>query len=187
MLLGSHLIKANTKQFHWLSVQQRLLGKFSMISPSLEDHCLPAPPLNPTGLEVQQCPEQQITPWWHRQGPDKNSTKHTCVRTLQQAHAPASLVIPEFHPCQAFHLFQGLLVYPLRPEKEHMHQGTVCYLFTEKFMSNNFNFMASVKQPDVWSSLTQMTASDNILNMNTVKIKETKTILNIVLSVMVYP
>lgn len=35
-------------------------------------------------------------------------------------HTPASLVILEFHLCQALHLFQGLLVYQLHPEKQHM-------------------------------------------------------------------
>lgn len=49
------------------------------------------------------------------------------VREHKQAHEPASLVIQEFHLCQALHLFQGLLVYLLRPDKEHMHQSTVFY------------------------------------------------------------
>lgn len=40
---------------------QRLTGRYSVYSPSLEDHCLPAPLLSPAALEVQQCPEKQIT------------------------------------------------------------------------------------------------------------------------------
>lgn len=54
LLLGSHPIKATTKPIS-LTVYS-----YNMFSPSLEDRCLPAPPLSRPGLEVQQCPEGQI-------------------------------------------------------------------------------------------------------------------------------
>lgn len=61
-LLGSHLIKAPQTNFPDCPCGRRLPSRYSMFSPSLEDRCLPAPPLSLTGLEVRQCPEGQIIP-----------------------------------------------------------------------------------------------------------------------------